>query len=413
MFKSVLEGRLAYAPPWDIPFSQRYDALMKRGKRVAYFYEKPDSTSFRYRVFNMTEALGADSTAEISASWFYREDLADMPRVVDRVDAIVFCRTHFSPTIGELVNRARRRGVRVLFDVDDLVFDTDYVQLLLNSLDQDSNNELSLNRWFASIARQGALLKMCDRALVTNAFLGERIQAFAPSVSTRVIPNFLNREQQAASERMYEQKRERTFESSQPFHIGYFSGTPTHRRDFEIVAPALANLLRADSRLRLLIVGALEPSDALKAYRHRIDRFPLQDYMNLQRLIARAEINISPLLDNLFTNCKSELKFFEAAIAGTVTLATPTYTFRQAIKDGETGFLASAHEWQAQLERAVALLDERDRYTQMAVAGFQVAQSVFGWDRQAETIKRAIFGNAESDASSGTNSEAAADIRLR
>ena len=65
--------------------------------------------------------------------------------------------------------------------------------------------------------------------------------------------------------------------------------------------------------------------------------------MNLQRLIAEVEINISPLQNNLFTNCKSELKYFEAAIAGTITVATPTYAFSRAIVDGENGFLAKAY----------------------------------------------------------------------
>jgi glycosyltransferase involved in cell wall biosynthesis len=199
---------------------------------------------------------------------------------------------------------------------------------------------------------------------------------------------------------MFEQKRERSFESSQPYHIGYFSGTPTHRRDFEIVAPALARLLREDSRLRLLIVGMLEPGDVLKQYRHRIDRFPLQDYMNLQRLIARTELNIGPLIDNVFTNCKSELKYFEAAITGTVTVASPTYTFRHAITDGRTGFLARSHEWQSKLEQAIELLDDRPRYAEMALAGHAHARDVYGWDRQSAAIQRALFGEARVEAQS-------------
>jgi glycosyltransferase involved in cell wall biosynthesis len=396
MFKSVFENPLVYQHPWDLNFERRFEALMKRSRRVAYFYEKPDSTTFRYRVFNMTEALEADVDADVSASWFFREDMQHMARIVDRVDVLVFCRTHFSPDIGALIDRARRRSVRVLFDIDDLVFNTDYVHLVLSSLDQDVNNEAALNGWFASVARQGTLLKMCDGAIVTNGFLGERIRAYAPSLEISTVPNFLNRKQQSVSERMFEQKRERDFDSSQPFHIGYFSGTPTHRRDFEIAAPALARLLREDSRLRLVIVGVLEPGDELRQYRHRIDRYPLQDYLNLQRLIARTELNIGPLLDNLFTNCKSELKFFEAAITGTVTVASPTYTFRQAIVDGETGLLSRAHEWHSKLQRAIDLLDDRSRYADMAIAGHAHARDFYGWDRQIGAIHRALFGHAAS-----------------
>ena len=57
MFKSVFENPLTYAHPWELSFEQRYEMLMKRRKRVAYFYEVVDSTTFRYRVFNMAKAL--------------------------------------------------------------------------------------------------------------------------------------------------------------------------------------------------------------------------------------------------------------------------------------------------------------------------------------------------------------------
>ena len=76
-------------------------------------------------------------------------------------------------------------------------------------------------------------------------------------------------------------------------------------------------------------------------YRDRIEFYPLQDFMNFQRLIAEVEINIAPLQDNTFTNCKSELKFFEAAICGTLTLATPTFSFRNSIVHGTTGFFSA------------------------------------------------------------------------
>ena len=84
-------------------------------------------------------------------------------------------------------------------------------------------------------------------------------------------------------------------------------------------------------RVVLRVVGCLEPGQELTKYRDRIEMFPLQDFLNLQRYVAQVEINIAPLQDNVFTNCKSELKFFEAAICGTLTLASPTFCFRNAI----------------------------------------------------------------------------------
>ena len=107
-------------------------------------------------------------------------------------------------------------------------------------------------------------------------------------------------------------------------------------------------------------------------------RVPLQDHLNLQRVIAEVEINIAPLQDNTFTNCKSELKFFEAAAVGTRTVATPTFTFRRAIRDGETGRLARTHEWDEALAEGVILLRDPERYAPIAEAA--AVYDAYGWD---------------------------------
>lgn len=72
---------------------------------------------------------------------------------------------------------------------------------------------------------------------------------------------------------------------------------------------------------------------------------PLVDFISLQRIISSVNVNIVPLVKNDFTDCKSELKFFEAAIVKTITCASPSYTYTSCIKDGETGFLCQPGMW--------------------------------------------------------------------
>ena len=77
----------------------------------------------------------------------------------------------------------------------------------------------------------------------------------------------------------------------------------------------------------------------------QIQFIPPVDFRKLQRLMSEVDVNIAPLVDNVFTNCKSELKFFEAAAVETTTIASPTYTFKNSIKHGKTGFLCKPGEW--------------------------------------------------------------------
>ncbi|WP_059519139.1 glycosyltransferase [Burkholderia pseudomultivorans] len=391
MFESVPTEQIEYSDPWSISFEKRLSMLRTGETRIAYFYDRPDNSTFRYRAFNMVEAINNENAHEVSASWFHVGDLPQMESVIAVSDVLIFCRSKYTPAHAHIVSMARRRGMRIGFDIDDLVFDTQYAHLVLDTLDQDTSNELALNDFFAFMARHGTLLKLCDFAITTNQFLAKKIEEFAPHLSARIVPNFLNRRQQEISEYFFHRKNATGFKSATPFHIGYFSGTPTHRRDFAVVSQTLARLLDRYSELRLTIVGFLEPGPYLQRHADRIDRHSLQDFVNLQRLIASTEINIAPLIDNTFTNCKSELKYFEAAITGTLTVATPTYTFNEAIRDGQNGYLSKSHEWEEKLETAIARLGSPDSYSDIARRAFNECKALYGWDRQADKIRAATL----------------------
>ncbi|CAH0194131.1 hypothetical protein [Roseomonas sp. CECT 9278] len=375
-------GEVPFAPPWDLPFAARQAQLGRGRPRIAYFYERPDTSTFRYRVHNMIEALEHVGAA---AAWFCRDDLGAMPGVLDRADVLVLCRTRYSDGIAALVAQARARGVPVLFDVDDLVFDVRHVQLVLETLDQRPS-EAAWDHWFGYIGRLGAALRLCDGAITTNATLAARIHDFA-GIAAAVVPNFLNTAQAAFSRRILAAKQAGGFARDRTIHVGYFSGTPTHNRDFAIVRGAIAELMHEDPRIRLRLVGFLEPGGPLSGLRERIDVFPLQDFLNLQRLVAEVEVNIVPLQDNLFTNCKSELKYFEAAVVGTVSVASPTSTLAASIRHDETGFLAAAQAWPVILREVVARIDALPR---IAAKAADMANDAYAPERHGRVILDAL-----------------------
>jgi glycosyltransferase involved in cell wall biosynthesis len=232
-----------------------------------------------------------------------------------------------------------------------------------------------------------ATLRLCERAIVTNDFLADRLRAAAPGKDVSVIRNFLNREQLDVSLRLYDAKVRSGFARDRNVHLGYFSGTPTHAKDFAVVTDALAGLLRRDPRVMLRLVGFMQPDRELAEFRDRIETFPLQDFLNLQRLIASVEINLAPLQDNDFTNCKSELKYFEAAIVGTVTLASPTHAFCSAIDDGRNGHLVPSYAWRSRIEAAIGRLDDPG----MAERAFRHAQAQYSPATMVPAIRRALL----------------------
>ena len=394
MLLHVQGSPIPYTDPWSDSFYERRRALVERSRHVAYIYERPDTSTFRYRVFNMVDALRAATELDTSAAWFTRDELRRDMSFIDGADVVVICRTHYDDSIARVIARARARGTRVVYDVDDLIFDVRYTRLVTHTLDLKLVTDRDWDFWFGDTSRLGATLRECDEAIATNPFLAERIGEFAPGMPVRVIPNYLNRLQTEVSHQLVARKRTTEWRRDGSVDIGYFSGTPTHNRDLLVASPALATLLSRFPHVRLRIVGFIKLNAHLEPYRDRITTVPLQDYLNLQRVTADVELAIAPLQDNLFTNCKSELKYFEPGVVGVPVMASPTYTFERAIEDGVNGYLATAHQWGAKLTDFVTLLsDDPSALQRLGETVIADSETRYGWDRQAAAIDKAVFGS--------------------
>jgi glycosyltransferase involved in cell wall biosynthesis len=107
--------------------------------------------------------------------------------------------------------------------------------------------------------------------------------------------------------------------------------------------------------------------------------------------MSQVEINIVPLQDNGFTNSKSELKYFEAAAAGTLTIATPIFSYANAIEDGVNGFLATSTEWETKI---LEVVDRLNSYEELAHSAHEHSVTNYGWFNQLDCIESAVFGRA-------------------
>ena len=376
---------VTYRNPWESSFDLRKRKLGTGCINLVYLYEAPDTSTFRYRVYNMIQAIET-TDSDLNAVYFTYDEIDGLRGMAEKVDILVLCRCRYTHKLNELVSILKRRGAQVVFDVDDLVFNPSYVNLIVDTLDQDLAHPGVWDHWFAYTARIGEALRLCDYAVTTNEFLGARITEYS-GLDAAVVPNFLNREQIQISDKLFQQKKNSEFMRNELFHIGYFSGTPSHNKDFRIIEPALINLLKEFSNLRILVVGYLNPSTTFGQFSDRVQSFPLHDFVNLQRIISLVEVNVVPLQDNIFTNCKSELKFFEAAMVGTVTLASPTFCYRRAIDDALNGFLVNSYEWE---ERISQTMKGMERYQDIVDAARQYASTNYAPEGQVAAIRGAL-----------------------
>lgn len=375
-----------YSDPWNVPLDKRIKMLACGRRRVAYFYETANNSTFRYRAYNMVQVLNDKKNREVSASYFFLDDLHMVDEIAGLADVLVICRSMYNHHINQLVTRFRIRGKRVLFDIDDFVFDTRYAHLVINTLDQDVGNTATWNDWFAWTGRLGETLRWCDGAIATNAYLASRIADFS-GLPVMVVPNFINKEQLDISEKLFQRKETSGFSRSEKICLGYFSGSPSHNLDYAIITSALEEVLENDSRVELMVVGYIEAGPQLERFGARIKRQPFHDYVNLQRLVGSVEFNLMPLQLNDFTNCKSDLKYFEAAIVGTLSIASPSHTYAAAIQDRKNGYIARAHQWASVIQQAI---ENIDTYPEMASTAYADARLKYAWFNQRQTILNAL-----------------------
>jgi len=373
--------------PWDVPFEDRIaDALnaKKCGKEmVIYICEKYDRNTPRYRAYNMCRALS--KTGVWHGTYIFDDELSRAGEYIKFFKIMIIVRYPWSEALNDLVIKARQHEIRIGFDIDDLIYDEKYIPLMANTASIDLDDP-SNRGWFLLASKLALTAKMCDFMIATNEYLSEKMKKDL-NKPVQVINNFLNAEQMDYSRLLADEKKKEKRKG--PFTIGYFSGTHSHANDLGKAALEIRDLMDKYEDIALKIVGFMDVPDCLAPYRSsgQLIHEPLVDPLTLQKKIAEVDVNIIPLVDNEFTNCKSELKYFEASIVDTPTCATPTYVYQQNIQNGRNGILCREGEWFRAIEK---LYNDPVMSAEIAGNARRYCESKYSIEEQTKQIEAAL-----------------------
>lgn len=302
---------------------------------------------YRYRVLHQIEQLQA---AGYSAVEVYYTDCTPFTVLDARI--IVFYRCPYTEYIGGAIKLAKELNKRVLFDVDDLVIDNKYTDLI-PQVQQMNRRDRAL--YDEGVVRMGATLKMCEAATTTTRGLQRELQNYVPTV-------FINRN--SASEQMMKiseevcrkkeiEEKTETEEEKDIVKLGYFSGSLTHNADFELIKPAVKKVLDENENVRLLLMGEIDLPEDMKPYEKKILRRPFCDWKKLPEAIASVDINLAPIENTVFNEAKSENKWVEAALVKVATIASDVGAFAEVIDDNRTGFLCGDDAWYDTMSKVI------------------------------------------------------------
>ncbi len=296
-----------------------------------------------YRTCNVAEELsfnGFVSSVTIS-------DNPCLLHLAKNFKIFVFHKVIYSEKIKNFVNEIKKQNKEIVFETDDLNFDPQY----LLQMDYYKNATPEERRNFENgLGREILEDDYVRVATTTTNYLARKIEEKGKKVF--VVKNKISeREMKLADSIIKKEKIKDGF-----IRVGYFSGTPSHDKDFATIAKALAEILENHKNVKLVLAGPLEIDDSLNKFKERIDILPRVSRDKYYENIYGVDINLAPLeLGNSFCESKSELKFIEAGVVGVPTVAVGNETYSGAIIDGADGFLAKTkEEWIIKLEMLIS-----------------------------------------------------------
>lgn len=302
-----------------------------------------EGAPLRYRARLPAEAL--DLQGVRSQVRHYRDP--ELLALASQVDVAVFYRVPATVQVLELIDALHGAGVACAFDVDDLIFDPD-IRDEIPALRLLPPDEAAL--WLQGIERYRTTLEACDAYIGSTPMLVER----AAELTGLPAHRFDNGVGLALARQADRELRRRRAEG--PLRIGYLSGTTTHDEDWFFVEPAVIEVLDRHPEVELWLGGHLPDSPSLERFGARVVRLPFAPWLDLPAILRDLDVNLSPLAPgSRFNEAKSAIKWLEAALTATPTVASPTGPFRDALAEPGSGYLAADHDaWVAALDELLS-----------------------------------------------------------
>ena len=312
--------------------------------------------------------------------------------------AAIFYRVGAVPQVLRAILMANAIGLETWYEVDDAIFDSDcYPDSFASFEGQLSAGEYAGLQFGVPLFRYA--MSRCKMAIASTPALLERMMRVVISADGFVLRNGLD-DRNAIHRRLGACLMRDT---NGPVRLFYGSGTKAHNLDFNrLVAPALAELMGRYPKLELVIVGHLLLGPEITAFEDRVIRHPfIPDLTQYWSLLSACDINIAALESSPSADCKSEIKWLEAAILQVPSVVSGTRTFREVVDDGCDGLIAdTADQW---LEKLQQLIEQPALRNRIGSAARTKALRNYDISVAAERLKAAFGPRDQSERKHSAN----------
>ena len=301
-----------------------------------------------YRVDQKAAALEKQGYKVFVSKW---SDTENCIKLMQFCSVVIFYRVPDLDAAAECFKEAKRLGLRIIYDIDDLIFNEEIYASALsryNISEQLKDHLLS----DAKIYRH-AMLRADENWFSTKTLCDVSDEEYA--TKSICIPNSIPEELSGVAEEFYGRKH-----AGSTVKIFYGAASP-HDKDVELVQEVLEEILTRNENTELVLIGDIRfnyRSLDLKKRITKVDRLGLKDYYYL---VSQCDIAVIPLESSLFNSAKSNIKYIEASVFGIPSVCSDLYEFSSVIRNGENGFIAkNRDEWISSLQTLIDSSEKRE-----------------------------------------------------
>ena len=314
--------------------------------------------SARYRTAHIAEALriqGFKTSVTV-------QDNPLLATYANKFSIFVFHRVLYTRSVAKLIARIKAQNKEIIFETDDLVYDPQFLKYMDYYLKMNALERKLYENGVGGEILTDPYVRVCT---TSTSFLAGKLREKGKRVF--VVPNRVSQEDVKLAEEILAAAKN-IKKNINIVRVAYFSGTPSHNKDFATITSALLALLETYPQMRLVLVGPLDTDQRLQKFRARIKRVPFLTRAKYFAAVANMDINLAPLeIGNPFCEAKSELKWIEAGLVGVPTVASATGTFKEAIVDGVDGYVAETQEeWREKIGKLITDADARKQMGEKA-----------------------------------------------
>jgi hypothetical protein len=289
-----------------------------------------------YRIENIRQAL---KESGVSSKVLEASKLNRSQYLGDNLIGISFWRTEENQKIAELREYSKSRDFKSGYDTDDITFDRNiFNSKFVPALGKMPPREKKY--------QEETLLELQRKQILQADFVTFATRPIGNLIGVKdkpnlLIPNVIPRWMESQGKITH---RLRSQNMKENYSIVYPSGSRTHDVDFYSSRDQIFQFLAQNPESTLTFLGAapLSPHEIPSKVREQVQFKKTVSHQKLIEELSQFDVQIVPLeVGNPFVEGKSALKFLQGSAAGIVTIASATEPMKEAIRNEESGYLAS------------------------------------------------------------------------